>query len=78
MSANRAGITVNGLAILNEEPDLAGYYLAWVVGGPGSFILAADDYYDFVEAIRRKLHMEITGLPIAGAPAIEEPYSALQ
>ena len=76
--ANQAGITVNGLAILNEEPDLAAYYLAWVVGGPGSFLLTADDYYDFVEAIRRKLHMEITGPPIAGIPDAGERYGALQ
>ena len=76
--ANRAGITVNGLAILNEEPNLAAYYLAWVVGGPGSFLLTADDYYDFIEAIRRKLYMEITGPPIASNPNGEERYGALE
>lgn len=76
--ANRVGITVNGLAILNEEPDLAGYYLAWVVGGPGSFLLTADDYNDFIEAIRRKLHMEIVGPPIAGKLDAKERYAALQ
>lgn len=76
--ANRAGITVNGLAILNEEPDLAAYYLAWVVGGAGSFLLTADDYDDFVEAMRRKLHTEITGPPIASTPDVEERYGALQ
>ena len=75
--ANRAGITVNGLAILNEEPDLASYYLAWVVGGPGSFLLTADDYRDFVDAIRLKLHMEISGPPIAGMPDVSERYGAL-
>ncbi|MGH1482586.1 MAG: DUF1194 domain-containing protein [Geminicoccales bacterium] len=76
--ANRAGITVNGLAILNEEPDLAGYYVAWVVGGPGSFLITADDYFDFIEAIRRKLHMEIVGPPIAGTPGAGRRYGALQ
>ena len=73
--ANQAGITINGLAILNEEPDLASYYLAWVVGGPGSFLLTADNYHDFVEAIRRKLHMEIIGPPIAGVPDILELWT---
>jgi len=76
--ANQSGITVNGLAILNEEPDLASYYLAWVVGGPGSFLLIADDYYDFIEAIRRKLQMEIIGPPIAGAPDDRKRHGALQ
>ncbi len=76
--ANQAGITVNGLAILNEEPDLAAYYRAWVVGGPGSFLLTADDYDDFIEAIRLKLHTEITGPPIADISDVEQRYGALQ
>ncbi|MFQ6017243.1 MAG: DUF1194 domain-containing protein [Kiloniellaceae bacterium] len=66
------GMTVNGLAILNEQPDLAAYYLAGVIGGPGAFLLTADDYHDFARAIRRKLITEITGSPIVhrfpGAP----------
>lgn len=76
--ANQAGITVNGLAILNEEPDLAAYYLAWVVGGHGSFLLTADDYEDFVLAIRRKLHIEIAGPPLAGIPDPGVRYGALR
>lgn len=67
--ANRLGITINGLAILNEEPGLAGYYQSWVVGGPGSFLITADDYHDFIDAIRRKLIFEIRGAPIAERPA---------
>lgn len=66
--ANRIGITVNGLAILNEEPDLTDYYRAWVVGGPGSFLLIANDFHDFAEAMRRKLYFEIVGTPVAAAP----------
>jgi len=76
--ANRVGITVNGLAILNEEPDLDSYYLAWVVGGPGSFLLTADDYDDFIEAIRHKLHSEIVGAPIADVPDGSKRYGALR
>lgn len=60
-----AGITVNGLAILNEQPDLGAYYLAGVVGGPRAFLLTADDYEDFARAIRLKLITEITGSPLA-------------
>ncbi len=63
--AMKLGITVNGLAILNEERDLARYYIAGVVGGPGSFLLTADDFSDFTRAIRRKIFFEITGPPIA-------------
>ena len=50
---------INGLAILNEEPGLARYYIAGVVGGPGSFLLTADDFADFAVAMRRKLYFEI-------------------
>ena len=59
------GITINGLAILNEQPNLGAYYLAGVVGGPRAFLLTADDYQDFVRAIRLKLITEITGSPLA-------------
>jgi len=67
-AANQAGITINGLAILNEEPRLARYYLAGVVGGPGAFLLTADDFDDFAVAMRRKLYFEIVGPPIAAVP----------
>lgn len=56
-----AGITVNGLAILNEEPDLLAHYQAEVIGGPGSFAMDCPDYDAFAEAIRRKLWREIRG-----------------
>ncbi len=62
------GITINGLAILNEEPRLAQYFAAGVVGGPSYFLLSADDYDDFARAIRKKLFFEITGPPIVFAP----------
>ena len=60
-----AGITINGLAILNETPDLDSYYRERVVGGPGAFLMVADDYQDFIAAIRRKLVREIGGPAIA-------------
>lgn len=61
-----AGVTVNGLAIVNDDPYLDAYYRAHVVGGPGAFVMVADDYQDFVEAIRRKLLRELTPAPVAG------------
>ncbi len=63
-----AGITINGLAIVNEEPDLEQYYRSEVVGGPGAFALAARDYEDFSRAILRKLLREIEAVPVAAAP----------
>ncbi len=67
-AANAAGITVNGLAILNQEPDLGRYYLAGVVGGPGAFLLTTASFEDFAAAMRRKLYFEIVGAPVAKAP----------
>jgi hypothetical protein len=55
------GITINGLAILNEEPELDAYYEAHVIGGPGSFAMVAKDYQDFARAIRLKLLRELGG-----------------
>ncbi len=57
------GITVNGLAIVNEVEDLTVYYRDHVVGGPGAFVASASDSDDFVRAIRSKLIQEILGRP---------------
>jgi hypothetical protein len=63
-----AGITVNGLAIVDDEPFLDRYYERQVIGGSGAFVVAAADYRDFAEAIVKKLVREIAGAPFAGAP----------
>ncbi len=55
------GITINGLAILNEWPTLDVYFRKSVVGGPYHFVLPANDYDAYREAIYRKLLKEITG-----------------
>ena len=60
-----AGITVNGLAIHNEDPLLEDYYLVNVIGGPDAFVLGADDYDHFATAIRIKLIREISGAPMS-------------
>jgi hypothetical protein len=56
-----AGLTVNGLALLHEEPDLLAHYAAEVIGGPGSFAMDCADPVDFAEAILRKLRRELQG-----------------
>jgi hypothetical protein len=66
-AAALAGITINGLAILNESPNLDRYYAEHVIGGPDAFVMAAKDYQDFVDAIRHKLLHEIRGAPLADA-----------
>jgi hypothetical protein len=55
------GIVVNGLPILSLEPDLDSYYQTHVIGGPGSFVVAAKDYESFAAAILKKLITEIAG-----------------
>jgi len=63
--AVQAGFTLNGLAILNEEPALLDHYAAEVIGGPGSFAMSVGDYIDFAEAILRKLRREFSGTLVA-------------
>lgn len=59
-----AGVTINGLAVLNEEPDLLDHYQAEVIGGPGAFAMHTPDYAAFAEAMREKLLREITPRPL--------------
>ena len=54
-----AGIGINGLPILALEPDLDRYYYDSVIGGPGAFVVAAQNYETFAEAILKKLITEI-------------------
>jgi hypothetical protein len=58
-----AGISINGLAILTEEPWLEAYYRGNVIGGPGAFVVAAWDFRSFAEAMLRKLVQEIASAP---------------
>lgn len=68
--AFEAGITVNGLAILDEDPTLESYYANHVIGGPGAFLVMAEDFDDFARAFREKLLRELTSLVSSreGAP----------
>ena len=61
------GIGVNGLAIVNDYPPFAyagpvpleDYYRDAVIGGPGAFVVVAEDFRGFARAVRRKLIREI-------------------
>ena len=68
--AAAAGVTVNGLAIINDRPnrwgfptspDLDLYYEACVITGPGAFVIVARDFQSFGEAVKKKLLLEVAG-----------------
>jgi len=70
--AVRAGVTINGLPIMNGRPspygwpayaDLDLYYVECVIGGPAAFVVVANSFRDFARAIRRKMILEIAGPP---------------
>ncbi|MGF1607782.1 MAG: DUF1194 domain-containing protein [Kiloniellales bacterium] len=58
------GITINGLTILNDVPDLDHYFRQHVIGGPGAFVVTADTYRDYARAIASKLIQEIGARPV--------------
>ena len=57
--AVRDGVIINGLPILTLEPYLDKYYFENVIGGPGSFMIPAETYEKFANAVLRKLVLEI-------------------
>ncbi len=83
------GITINGLAIINDHPvswtfahvqppgGLAKYYRENVAGGPAAFVLEVHDFHVFGEAMKRKLINEIAGRasPPEGARLAAAPAS---
>ena len=58
-------VTINGLAILNELPLLDRYFRDRLIGGEGAFVMVAQDYPDFAEAMAVKLEREIRAVPLA-------------
>jgi hypothetical protein len=69
--AVREGITVNGLAILTEVGGLDHYFRENIMGGDGSFVIAAADFDSFAQAILNKLIREI-------ASAVAQPPELAQ
>jgi hypothetical protein len=65
------GVTINGLVILSERPmswnadhtnppgGLDAYYRNNVIGGPGAFVMVAENFSSFGQAILNKLIAEI-------------------
>jgi hypothetical protein len=65
------GVTINGLAIINNRPDMAysshthppgglpNYYKENVIGGPGAFLVVVTDFHSFADAMAKKLVREI-------------------
>jgi hypothetical protein len=72
------GVTINGLVILSERPmtwnpehtnppgGLAHYYQTNVVGGPGAFVIVAENFNSFGQAIVKKLIAEIADVGSRG------------
>jgi hypothetical protein len=69
------GVTINGLVILSESPlpwnpehtnppgGLAEYYRKNVIGGPGAFVMVAENHNSFGQAIVKKMIAEIAWAP---------------
>lgn len=54
-----AGIGINGLPIMSLDPQLDRYFHSYVIGGPGAFMIPAESYEHFADAIVKKLILEI-------------------
>lgn len=65
------GITINGLPLMTnggfdggyDIANLDRYYTDCVIGGPGAFMIPVNDWTQFAEAVRRKLVLELAGIP---------------
>jgi hypothetical protein len=54
---------LNGIAILNDDPNLATWYANNIQGGVGSFTIASQNFETFASGIVAKLEREIVGVP---------------
>ena len=66
-AAVAAGVTINGLPIIEVEPNLEQYYRDNVIGGPDAFVVVAGESAAFGSAILRKLLVEVAGIRLPGA-----------
>jgi hypothetical protein len=58
-----ADVVINGLPILAWEPYLDNYYKDNVIGGPGAFMIVAQTFDTFADAILKKMIIEISATP---------------
>jgi len=71
-------IVLNGLAVLDRSPQpwaaglppLDEYYRNEVIGGPGAFLMVAEGFEAFEQAVKRKIIREIAAVPARG-PIVE-------
>lgn len=86
-----AGITINGLPIINDRLSPFGwptitnldlYYRDCVIGGRGAFMVVANTFNDFAAAVLKKLVLEIAGLQpdygdvrVAARPSLARPVA---
>ena len=66
------GVTVNGLVIMGGPEGVLDYYHTQVKFGSAAFVEVANGFYDFEEAMTRKLYREISDLVVG------EPHPALR
>ncbi len=66
-AAVAAGVTINGLPIIEVEPNLEQYYRDNVIGGPDAFVVVASESAAFGAAVLRKLLVEVAGIRQPGA-----------
>ncbi len=71
-SAVDAGITVNGLAVLEGDDTLTDYFREYVITGTASFVVSVDSYQNIAEAVRRKLLRELAA-PVASNSLEKKP-----
>ncbi len=77
-SAVGSGIVINGLAILcrhcsSGRPisyDLEEAFERLIIGGPGAFVVTADNRESFADSVRKKLLLEVAG-PNNAPPAVK-------
>jgi hypothetical protein len=82
------GITINGIVILSETPlpwnpehtnppgGLANYYRDNVIGGPGAFVMTAEDFGSFGKAMIGKMIAEVAMGPSFKTTGAELPHGA--
>jgi hypothetical protein len=63
--ADSAGVTVNALAVKHRIWALDAYFREEVITRSAAFAIQADNYEDYIEAVRRKLIREIRNTPVS-------------
>ncbi|HET8727942.1 MAG TPA: DUF1194 domain-containing protein [Alphaproteobacteria bacterium] len=71
-----AGVTINGLVVASRDGSMPGpdaatledHFRRDIIGGPGAFVMVADEKTSFAQAVLNKLLLEI-----AAAPPMHDP-----